>query len=44
MTAIGDGGLLPGMPVEAFIKTGNQTALAYLTEPLRTFFRRAFRD
>lgn len=36
--------LLPGMPVEAFIKTGDQTAFAYLTEPLKTFFDRAFRE
>lgn len=44
ITAMGDDVLLPGMPVEAYIKTGNQTAFAYLIEPLRTFFRRAFRE
>lgn len=36
--------LLPGMPVEAFIKTGDRTALDYLTEPMRLFFGRAFRE
>lgn len=44
LSAKGDDILLPGMPVEAYIKTGDQIALAYLTEPLRVFFRRAFRE
>jgi multidrug efflux pump subunit AcrA (membrane-fusion protein) len=26
--------LMPGMPVEAFIQTGERTALSYLTKPL----------
>jgi HlyD family type I secretion membrane fusion protein len=41
---IGDLGLLPGMPVEAFLQTGERTALAYLTQPLMIFFNRAFRE
>lgn len=41
---IGDLVLLPGMPVEAFLQTGERTAFAYLTQPLMTFFNRAFRE
>lgn len=36
--------LLPGMPVETFISTGERTALAYLTKPLTDYFNRAFRE
>ena len=36
--------LLPGMPVEAFIQTGDRTPLAYLLQPLTDYFRRAFRE
>lgn len=35
--------LLPGMPVEGFIKTDTRTPLAYLTKPLTDYFERAFR-
>jgi HlyD family type I secretion membrane fusion protein len=35
--------LLPGMPVETFIKTGDRSPLAYLTKPLTDYFVRAFR-
>ncbi len=35
--------ILPGMPVEAFIRTSDRTAMAYLTEPLMRYFARAFR-
>ena len=35
--------LLPGMPVEAFIKTGERAPLEYLTKPLTDYFSRAFR-
>jgi HlyD family secretion protein len=35
--------LVPGMPVEAFIKTGERTALSYLTKPLADQMNRAFR-
>ncbi len=44
LASLGEDILLPGMPVEAFIKTGDQTAFAYLIEPLKTFFSRAFRE
>jgi HlyD family type I secretion membrane fusion protein len=35
--------LLPGMPVQAFLKTENRTPLSYLTQPLTVYFQRAFR-
>lgn len=38
------GTLLPGMPVEAFLRTGNRTPLSYLTKPLTDYFERAFRE
>ncbi|PRY92932.1 HlyD family secretion protein [Hasllibacter halocynthiae] len=36
--------LVPGMPVEAFIRTGDRTPLAYLLSPLTDYFARAFRE
>jgi HlyD family secretion protein len=36
--------LLPGMPVEAFIATGERTALSYLVKPITDQFVRAFRE
>ena len=36
--------LLPGMPVEAFIRTGDRTPLAYLVKPMRDYFARAWRE
>lgn len=36
--------LIPGMPVEAFVKTGDRTALSYLVKPLSDQIRRAFRE
>ena len=36
--------LLPGMPVEAFIKTGDRSPLSYLAKPLTVYFNRAFRE
>ncbi len=36
--------LLPGMPAEAFIKTGERTPLNYLMKPLTDYFNRAFRE
>jgi HlyD family type I secretion membrane fusion protein len=41
---LGDQVLLPGMPVEAYIKTGDRTAFAYLIQPFRNFFDKAFRE
>ncbi len=36
--------LLPGMPVEAFIRTGERSPMAYLVKPLADYFARAFRE
>lgn len=36
--------LLPGMPVEAFIRTEDRTPMAYLLRPLTDYFNRAFRE
>ena len=36
--------LLPGMPVEAYIRTEDRSPLAYLTKPLTDYFNRAFRN
>jgi len=36
--------LLPGMPVEAYIRTQDRTPLAYLLEPFTAYFNRAFRE
>lgn len=36
--------LLPGMPVEAFIRTEDRTPLAYLVKPLTDYFTKAFRE
>lgn len=36
--------LLPGMPVEAYIRTADRTPLAYLVKPLSDYFARAFRE
>lgn len=41
---LGDHILLPGMPVEAFIRTGERTAFDYLTSPLSGYLYRAFRE
>ncbi|WP_171173207.1 HlyD family type I secretion periplasmic adaptor subunit [Ruegeria sp. HKCCD8929] len=40
---LGDQVLLPGMPVEALIKTDERTPLSYLTKPLTDYFTKAFR-
>jgi HlyD family secretion protein len=36
--------LLPGMPVEAFVRTGERTPLSFLTKPLTDYFAKAFRE
>ena len=36
--------LIPGMPVDAFIKTADQTPLTYLVKPLSDYFSKAFRE
>lgn len=41
---LGDLELLPGMPVEVFIRTGDRSPMAYLMKPLTDYFVRAFRE
>ncbi len=41
---LGDLVLLPGMPVEAYIQTGERTPLNYLVKPLADYFNKAFRE
>ena len=36
--------LIPGMPVEAYMRTRDRTPLAYLLSPLADYFARAFRE
>ncbi|MBW7055509.1 HlyD family type I secretion periplasmic adaptor subunit [Paracoccus bogoriensis] len=36
--------LLPGMPVEIYIRTSERSPLAYLMKPLTVYFNRAFRE
>jgi len=42
MARLGDVKLLPGMPVEAFVQTGERTVVSYLMKPLRDQIARAF--
>ncbi|MBU9697592.1 HlyD family type I secretion periplasmic adaptor subunit [Rhodobacteraceae bacterium HSP-20] len=41
---LGDLALLPGMPVETYIRTGARTPMAYLLQPFTDYFRKAFRE
>lgn len=41
---LGDTVLIPGMPAEAFIQTGERTALSYVLKPLSDQMNRAFRE
>jgi HlyD family secretion protein len=36
--------IVPGMPVEAFVKTGDRTVASYLVKPLHDQVMRAFRE
>lgn len=40
----GEVALVPGMPVEAYIRTADRTPLAYLIKPLADYFNKAFRE
>jgi HlyD family secretion protein len=44
LAKLGSAKLLPGMPVEVFIKTSGRTALSYLLKPLRDQAERAFKE
>jgi HlyD family secretion protein len=41
---LGDNKLIPGMPVEAFVQTGDRTMLSYLLKPLNDQLMRSFRE
>jgi len=41
---LGDVKLIPGMPVEAFVQTGDRTLISYLVKPLSDQLMRAFRE
>ncbi len=41
---LGELALVPGMPVEVFIRTGERTPLAYLLKPFSDYLARAFRE
>ncbi len=36
--------LIPGMPVEAFLRTADHTPLVYLVKPMMDYFAKAFRE
>lgn len=41
---LGDVDIVPGMPVDAFIRTADRTQLSYLLKPFTDYFRNAFRE
>jgi HlyD family secretion protein len=41
---LGEVKLIPGMPVEAFVQTGERSVMSYLIKPLQDQFMRAFRE
>ena len=41
---LGESRLIPGMPVEAFVQTGDRTLLSYLIKPLKDQLMRTFRE
>jgi HlyD family secretion protein len=41
---LGEVEIVPGMPVDAFISTGERTPLSYLLKPFTDYFRAAFRE
>jgi HlyD family secretion protein len=44
LAKLGGQTLIPGMPVEAYIQTGERTALSYFIKPLENQIARAFRE
>jgi len=41
---LGEVRMIPGMPVEAFVQTGDRTMISYLAKPLHDQLMRAFRE
>ncbi|WP_233193031.1 HlyD family type I secretion periplasmic adaptor subunit [Acidimangrovimonas sediminis] len=44
LSVLGSHKLVPGMPAEAFIETGERSPMAYLLHPLTVYFEKAFRE
>lgn len=44
LARLGDVDLVPGMPVDAFVQTGERSVFSYLTKPLTEQFTTAFRE
>jgi membrane fusion protein, type I secretion system len=44
LAKLGNVKLLPGMPVEAFVQTGERTVISYLMKPIRDQIARAFTE
>ena len=43
LAQLGDAKLMPGMPVEAYLETGDRSVLSYLLHPMTAHLRRALR-
>ncbi|MEY4872312.1 MAG: hypothetical protein RLZZ563_1642 [Pseudomonadota bacterium] len=44
LRALGDVEIVPGMPVDVFIRTADRTPLSYLVKPFTDYLRMAFRE
>lgn len=44
LAELGEVQLVPGMPVDVYIRTGDRTPLSYLVKPFTDYFRAAFRE
>jgi len=44
LARLGNVRIIPGMPVEAFVQTGERTVFSYLVKPLSDQLMRAFRE
>ncbi len=44
LLALGQVDIVPGMPVNAYIRTSDRTPLSYLLKPFTDYFRNAFRE
>ncbi|QDC11420.1 HlyD family type I secretion periplasmic adaptor subunit [Oceanicola sp. D3] len=44
MGKLADKAIIPGMPVDSYIRTDDRTPLAYLVKPLTDYFNKAFRE
>jgi HlyD family secretion protein len=44
ISRLGDVTLVPGMPVESFVQTGERKVISYLMKPLSDQVMRAFRE